>query len=71
MGNKAVKRINDELGVKCSLYALTRNRGSITRPYLFYLSVDDLSKETECRNIVNEEFNEDFITEIVKPSKLF
>jgi S-adenosylmethionine synthetase len=71
MGNKAVKRINDELGVKCTLYALTRNRGSITRPYLFYLSVDDLSKETECRNIVNEEFNKDFITEIVKPSKLF
>ena len=32
MGNNAVKRINDELGIKTTLYCLTRNRGSIYKP---------------------------------------
>ena len=40
MSKNAVNRIYNELGVKCSLYALTRNRNSLFEPYLFYLSVD-------------------------------
>lgn len=71
LGSKAVKRINDELNIRVTLYCLTRNRGSITRPYLFYLSVDDLSKQHECKKIVEEEFTENFIDEILKPTKLF
>ena len=70
LANKAVKRINDELGIKCSLYALTRNRGSIVRPYLFYLSVNDTTKNDACIKIINEEFKEDFLDDIVLPSKL-
>lgn len=70
MANKAVKRIYEELGVKSTIYCLTRNRGSIERPYLFYLSVNDTSKNKEINKIINEEFNENFVQEIIKSSKL-
>ena len=71
MGNNAVKRINDELGIKTTLYCLTRNRGSIFEPYLFYLSVDDVRNEEEINKIISEEFNESFMEEILKPTKLY
>ena len=71
MANKAVKRINDELGIKCTLYSLTRNKGSILEPYFFYLMVNDLSKKQECEKIIEEEFTEDFMHEIIKPINLF
>lgn len=71
MANRAVQRINDEIGVKCTLYSLTRNKGSILEPYFFYLIVNDLSKKDECESIINEEFNEGFMNEIVKPIKLY
>ncbi len=71
MGKNATKRISEELGVKCTLYSLTRNRGSIIRPYLFYLSVDDLAYENECKKIIEEEFNEIKFAEILKEGKLY
>ncbi len=65
MANNATKRIAEELGVACTLYALTRNRGSILRPYLFYLSVDDVTKRNECKRIINEEFTEEKLLKIL------
>ena len=71
MGKNAVKRINDELGIKTSLYCLTRNRGSIYEPYLFYLSVDKIKNEEEIRKIIEEEFNENFMDKILNSSRLY
>lgn len=65
MANKATKRIAEELGTACTLYALTRNRGSIFRPYVFYLSVDDSSKKKECKKIIEEEFTEEKLLKIL------
>lgn len=70
MGSNAVIRINDELGVKTTLYCLTRNRGSLTRPFLFYLSVNDDSKNEQINKIIEEEFNENFVERILVPNKL-
>ena len=71
MGEKAVKRIDTELGIKTTLYCLTRNRGSIYKPYLFYLSVNRKEKEDEIRKIIEEEFNENFMNEILNSTKLY
>ena len=56
MGIKALNRIDKELNIKATLYCLTRNRGSLTEPFLFYLSINDTSKEQEVRKIISEEF---------------
>lgn len=71
MADRAVKRIYNELGISSTLYCLTRNRGSIFEPYLFYLSVDDLSKKEECLKIISEEFNENFMNNILEKRKLY
>ncbi|MBE6141050.1 MAG: hypothetical protein E7172_05945 [Firmicutes bacterium] len=71
LGTNAVERINKELNIKTTLYCLTRNRGSITEPFLFYLSVDDISKKEQCKKIISEEFNENFTDKILQSTKLF
>ena len=71
MANNATKRIAEELNVSCTLYALTRNRGSILRPYIFYLSVDDISKKDECKKIINEEFREDKLIKILEDRNFY
>jgi len=71
LANNATSRIFEELGVKCTLYSLTRNRGSIIRPFLFYLSVDDLTKKEECIRIIKEEFDEKKFKGILNVRKLF
>ena len=71
MGDNAVKRINKELDIKTTLYCLTRNRGSIYEPYLFYLSVDKKEHEEEIRKIILEEFNENYMQKILDSTKLF
>ncbi len=70
LANNAMTRISNELGIKCTLYSLTRNRGSITRPFLFYLSVNDLDKKEECIKIINEEFDEKNFEKILSIRKL-
>lgn len=71
MADRAVKRIYKELGISSTLYCLTRNRGSIFKPYLFYLSVDDNTKNKECIKIIDEEFNDNFVEKILTPRRLF
>lgn len=71
IGNNVVNRINNELGIKTTLYCLTRNRGSIFEPYLFYLSVDEERDINKINKIVEEEFNDSFVDKIIKPTKLF
>ena len=71
MGENAVKRINDELGIKTTLYCLTRNRGSIYEPYLFYLSVDKIENENEIRKIIEEEFKDNFMDKILNSTILY
>lgn len=71
MGKNAVNRINDELGIKTTLYCLTRNRGSIYEPYLFYLSVDKERDIEKINEIIKEEFNDKFMENILKPTRLY
>src|SRR5574344_361821 len=71
MGINATTRIYKELNVKSTLYSLTRNRGSITNPFLVYLSVDDLSKRNECKKIIEEEFNENALKNIIDKRNLY
>ncbi len=70
MARQAVKRIYNELDINCSLYALTRNRNSLYRPYVFYLSVDSETKNEKIRKIINEEFNSDYIEKILNDEKV-
>lgn len=71
MSKNAVNRIYNELGIKCSLYALTRNRNSLYEPYLFYLSVDKYAQENEIKKIIQEEFNENYINKIFESNLVY
>jgi S-adenosylmethionine synthetase len=70
MANNAVKRINEELGIKSTLFCLTRNRGSLFEPFVFYLSTNKSGNEEEINKIINEEFNKGYLKKIVMPQKL-
>lgn len=71
LGDNATLRITKELGIKCTLYSLTRNRGSITSPYLFYLSINDLTYKDQCEKIIAEEFTENKFKDILKERNLY
>lgn len=64
MAQRAVSRIYKELGVRCMIYAITRNRNSLYDPYVFYLSVDNKQDEGKIREIILSEFNKDYLDKI-------
>ena len=64
MAQRAVSRIYKELGVRCMIYAITRNRNSLYDPYVFYLSVDNKQDEKKIRKIISSEFNKDYLDKI-------
>lgn len=71
MSRKAVERIYNELGIKCILYALTRNRNSLFEPYVFYLSIEkDIDKKL-INKIISEEFNEKYLLNSLEKHNLF
>lgn len=70
MCKRAVDRIFNELGIKCTLYALTRNRNSMFSPYVFYLSVDNDVNEEDINRIIDDEFNENYLNKILEGNKL-
>lgn len=71
MARRAVDRIYNELGIKCSLYALTRNRNSLFNPYVFYLSVNKKVKCSEIKKIIKEEFSEEYINKIFEHNLVY
>lgn len=71
LGRKALIRIKDELDIKCDLYILSRSHDSLFDPLLYYLSVDDLSKENECRKIIDEEISEEKINNILDDVEIY
>lgn len=71
IGNEVTKRIFEEEGIYCTLYCMTRNKNPLLSPYLFYLSVDREYDKEKILKIVNEEFNENFISKILEKRRLF
>lgn len=71
LGRKAMIRIKKELDVKCDLYILSRSHDELFNPLLYYLSLNDLSKENECRKIINEEIREDKINNILNDVEIY
>lgn len=64
MAKRAVYRIYNELGIRCMIYAITRNRNSLYDPYVFYLSVDRRGYNDRIRKIILEEFNANYLEKI-------
>lgn len=71
LGDIATDRIFNELGIKSTLYCVTRNKNSLLKPYIFYLSVDAENYNNEIRKIIDEEFNENFIKKILQKRRLY
>lgn len=71
LGNRVTERIFNELGIKSTLYCVTRNKNPLLNPYIFYLSVDRKTEENNIRKIISEEFNEDFMKKIIQKRRLY
>lgn len=55
----------------CTLYCMTRNKNPLLSPYLFYLSIDQEVNEDKINQIINEEFNKNFVSKILEKRRLF
>lgn len=72
MINNVAQRINDELGIMCNIYALTRNRNSLFEPYLFEISVENKKiDEKKINDIINMELNEKYLEQILEQKNLY
>lgn len=72
MINNASTRIYNELGIMCSIYALTRNRNSLLNPYILEVMLENKEVDEEkVRKIINEELNEKYIERILKQKNLY
>lgn len=63
-----VKKIYDELNIKCSMHCLTQNKDKLLEPNLLYISVNRNINKKETKRIeeiVKEEFNEETYLEKV------
>ncbi|MCR5476206.1 MAG: hypothetical protein K6E92_01115 [Lachnospiraceae bacterium] len=58
LAQRASKRIYEELGIKVSIYCLTKNKNKLLDPFLMYISVDKLENTNKIKKIIKEEFNE-------------
>ncbi len=70
MQNETIKKLHEQLGVNAMIYCLTRNRGSIFEPFVFYLSVDNEVKREDVEKIIKSEFNEKFLEKIIERKNL-
>lgn len=70
MARNAANRIYKELGFKCSLYALTRNRNSLYEPYVFYVSVEKGADHKQIERIIKQEFSSSYLEKIVMKKKV-
>lgn len=74
LSENAVKRISNELNLKVTMYALTRNKMSLLDPFMSYLSIDRNVSESEknrINEILSEEFNEEtYLPKILKKRRL-
>ena len=70
---KISSRIYKELNIKNTIVAIQKNKNELLNPYLLEVSIEKKNKniEEQIDKIIKEEFNKDYIFEILKSKKIF